>query len=400
MPEDVPIAGGANDPIPIPDTYPDWVHAGDGPYVYDEDGNEYVDLWMGFGGLLLGHADPQLSDVIADRADDGWFFSYPTTLERDVARTLCDTIPSAESVRFATSGSDAVAYALRAARAYTGHDDVLTIAGGYHGVHEGLMGTDGFAADPDDHLEFVPFNDLQRVREELASEEYAALLLEPVLANAGCVPPESDFLATVRDLCTDTDTLLIFDEVVTGFRLAPGGAQARFGVEPDVSTFSKAIANGLPLSAVCGRADVLSAFEPAGDVMFAGTFNGHPISLAGASHTIDRITEDGFQQTIDELGERFRSSAAAELATLDDQTAVQGIGSMATVAFGVDSFPHGLAVDAPDKERYREFVAAAATNGMLLPPLATETMFFAPVHEPIMDDVEAALADTVDDLRE
>lgn len=394
------IASGRNDPIPNPDSYPSWVTSGDGAFVADEDGTEYLDLWMGFGGLLFGHGDEEIADAIADRADEGWFFSYPTELERDLSQRLHEAIPCAERVRFATSGSDAVAYAIRAARAHTGRDDVLTIEGGYHGVHEGLMDSGGVPDDRKSGLSFVPFNDAESLRRELESESYAAFVLEPVLANAGCVPPEDEYLETVREVCSETGTVLVFDEVVTGFRLGPGGAQERFDVVPDLSTFSKAIGNGMPLSAVCGRTGILDEFEPSGDVMFAGTFNGHPLSLVAAKTVLDRIEGEEVLETADRLGRRFREFVADELADRDLRATVQGVGSMATVSFGVDEFPHGLAVQKPDRERYRAFVDAAADEGLLLPPLATETMFFSPAHEPHMDDIESAVVTALDEVEE
>lgn len=386
------LTGDSNTPLPFPDGYPDWVTSGDGAHVYDADGTAYVDLWMGFGALPFGHADPEVAAAAEDRLDDGWFFSNPSATEREVAELLHETIPCAESVRFATSGSDAVAYAARAARAYTGRERILTVAGGFHGIHDGFLPSDGIVDDRREKLTFGRFNDLDAMASELGSGEYAAVVLEPALANAGCTPPADGFLQGLRECCDETDTLLIFDEVVTGFRLAPGGAQERFGVEPDLATFSKAIAGGFPLSAICGRDDVMREFMASGDVMFAGTFNAHPVSLAAAKSVVTRLRDDDVQAHLDALGERFRSFLRDEATALDATVAVQGIGSMTTAAFGVDSFPHGLAVDEPDEERYRAFIEAAAEQGLLMPPLATETVFLSPVHEPMMDEIEDGLA--------
>ena len=247
------LSGGSNSPIPYPSNFPKLIVKGKGPYVFDEKNNKYIDMWMGYGALILGHANKEIVKAISKRALNGYFFSYPTLLEVEVAELLHNQIPSAELVRFATSGSDAVAYAIRAARAHTKRKKVLSLVGGYHGVHENMIPSNGTIQSNEYSIDLVRFNNIDEAKSKLETKEYACFLLEPVMANSGCTVPQDNYLKKVRELCDKTNTLLIFDEVVTGFRLSPGGAQKYFKVTPDLSTFSKAIANGLPLSVVCGK---------------------------------------------------------------------------------------------------------------------------------------------------
>lgn len=191
-------------------------------------------------------------------------FLYQTLLEKEVAKIIHSIIPSAERVRFATTGSDAVAYSIRASKAYTGRNKVLSIVGGYHGVHDGMIQSAGTPNTlfPD----LVPFNDVEAVEKKLKTKEYACFLLEPIMANSGCTPPQKDYLKKIREICSKTDTILIFDEVVTGFRIGLHGAQGFYNVIPDLSVFSKAIASGLPLSVVCGKKEIMETFIPTGNV--------------------------------------------------------------------------------------------------------------------------------------
>lgn len=388
------LASGTNSPLPMPRNYPDVIAGGEGPYVEGPE-NRFIDLWMSFGAQLFGHADPELAQRLHDRVDDGWFFSNPTSLERSVARKLSSLIPCAERVRFATTGSDAVAYAVRAARAFTDQHRVLTIEGGYHGVHEGFMESDGVPPIRDEYIDSVPFNDVQTLEAHLRSGRYGAFIIEPVLANDGCVPPDPAYLERARELCTATSTLLIFDEVVTGFRLPGGSAQSYFGVKPDLSTFSKALANGVPLAAVCGREDVLQEFMPEGDVWFGATFNAHPLALSVADLVLDRV-DDEFAETIGALGSDLRAHLQAEFDYYDVDATVQGLESMLTVAFDVDGFERGLHATNFNREKYHTFVSLAASEGVLFPPLSTDTTFLATTHDQVSDQTKTAITNAVE----
>lgn len=373
------LAGGSNSPIPNWDGYPEVVLAGRGAEVFDQDGRAYIDMWMGYGALMFGHAPDFLVEKVSNRISDGWFFSYPTLVERELAAILHDVVPCAETVRFATTGSDAVAYAVRAARSYTGRSGVVKVTGSYHGVHEGLVSAAGtsLACTPSEVL----FNDLEGVDELLSSRQYACLIVEPVLANAGTVPPSADYLKTLRTLCTESGTVLIFDEVVTGFRVNVGGAQREFNVVPDIATFSKAIAGGLPLSAICGEKSILNEFMPQGKVLFAGTFNGFPLAVETAKAVIAKLKHDPPYKALDSFRRRLTDALQQEAHKRGLMIAIQGYGSMFSIAFDVDNFTHGIQQSGANEEKYIEFVKYLASNhNLLLPPLYTETIFLSEAH--------------------
>lgn len=383
------LAGQTNSPIPFPDNYPRDIINGKGPYVTSMNGTEYIDLWMGYGALLNGHQHETEKVSIKKQLDKGWFFSYPTMLEIQVAEKIHQLIPSAERVRFSTSGSDAVAYAIRASRQFTGRTSILAIDGGYHGVHENMVSNIATLAPhiPDTTL----FNDIEGTVKKILTKKYACFILEPVLANNGCVPPQPGFLEAVRKACTESGTVLIFDEVVVGFRTALRGAQSLFKVTPDLSTFSKAIAGGLPLSVVCGKQEIMEQFLPTGEVFFAGTFNGTPIPLANAMEVIQDLETNYPYEAMSQFRQSFSDKLLALAKKHGVQLAIQGVASMMSLAFGCDEYTHGVQHTSADPNTYVRFADYLATHhSILLPPLFTETIFLAPVHMDVEKDLLAA----------
>ena len=379
------LAGGVNSPIPIPEYYPKNIVRGEGPYVYDKDGSRFVDMWMGYGALLFGHADPDIVKSIQTTAEKAFFFSYQTLIEKEYSEEIHNLIPSAEVIRYATTGSDAVAYAIRLARNYTKRNKVLSIQGGYHGAHEGMVSTIGTTIKTPP--EFVKFNDLKVVSEKLESGSFACMILEPVLANSGCTPPNEGYLQEIRDICTRKGTVLIFDEVVNGFRMSIGGSQKRFNVTPDLSTFSKAIAAGLPLSLIAGKKEIMEHYMPTGEVFFAGTFNGHPLSLSVAMTVLKKLKNKKIYEQLDEMGDRFRLEINNLIREYNLNIAIQGIGSMLTIGFGCKSFTQGITNENFDADTYQEFIKRMAKLKILFPPLPTETVFLSLVHQEILEDI-------------
>ncbi len=380
------LAGNTNSPIPFPESYPRDIISGNGAYVADASNNQYVDLWMGYGALLHGHQHATEKKTITQQLSNGWFFSYPTKLETDLAAKIHSLIPCAERVRFSTSGSDAVAYAIRAARRFTGRKAVLAIDGGYHGVHENMVSNTATLSleMPDLTL----FNDNEMTVAKILSKRYACFILEPILANNGCVPPDPGFLEAVRKACTDTNTVLIFDEVVVGFRTSVNGAQSMFGVTPDLCTLSKAIAGGLPLSAVCGKKDIMEQFLPSGEVFFAGTFNGSPLSIANALGVIESLETTYPYQEMDQFREQFSQDLLKLARKHDVKLAIQGATSMMSLAFGCTSYRHGVKEANANPKTYACFAEyMAKEHRILLPPLYTETIFLAPAHIAIKDNL-------------
>ncbi|KKQ87732.1 MAG: Glutamate-1-semialdehyde 2,1-aminomutase [Berkelbacteria bacterium GW2011_GWA2_38_9] len=392
------LAGGVNSPIPIPPGYPKDIISGRGPYVIDKNGKKYIDLWMGYGALIFGHADKDIIKTISETIKNGWFFSYQTDIEKEVAEILHEIIPSAERVRFATTGSDAVAYALRLARAYTGRKKILGIKGGYHGVHENMMPGSGtiFNLTPD----LIHFNDPKAVEEKLKSKEYACFILEPILANCGCTPPNDGYLKKIRKICSETGTILIFDEIVNGFRIDVGGSQKFYNITPDLSTFSKAIAGGLPLSVVCGKKEIMENFAPQGGVFFANTFNGSPLSLFVAKTVIRKLKDGNVYKKNMKIGDDFREFLKEQIKRIGISASVQGISSMSTMAFGCKSFEKGILAENYDSKAYNLFIQKMAKKNVLFPPLPTETIFLSPVHESVFEEIKIAIKKSLEELKE
>ena len=334
------IAGGLNSPIPNLPGYPELVVKASGAKVFDQDGREYIDAWMGYGALIYGHTPEFLKSSMKKSIEKGWLFSYPTVLERELSEKIHYLIPCAEKIRFATSGSDAVAYAVRAAKSFTGRNRVVKVNSSYHGVHENLVSSVGTISD--DLPTSIHFNDTSGLNELLNTAEYACLIVEPILANGGTVPPEKGYLEELRALCTSSGTILIFDEVVTGFRVNLSGAQKEFGVTPDMATFSKAIAGGLPLSVICGKEEIMSNFMPNGEVLFAGTFNGNPMALENSLTLIDELTNNPPYDALNSLRLRITQEISDYAEGLNVKIAIQGYGSMFSIAFDIDSYKQGI----------------------------------------------------------
>jgi glutamate-1-semialdehyde 2,1-aminomutase len=315
-----------------------------GARTWDVDGNGYVDFHASFGAILLGHNDPRINEAVRRAMDEhGVSFSTANPLEVELAERLVGMIPSAEKVVFSCTGSEATYHAIRLARGFTGRERILKFEGNYHGWHDYVAWSHHFATVDDERDVPVPvaasagipalvrdlvvvreYNDAAGVRELLAREgdTIAAVIVEPVFHNAGAVLPEPGFLEALREACTSAGTLLIFDEVITGFRHGPGGAQGRFGVTPDLTTLGKALGNGFPISALAGRADVMDHLGPNGDVLFAGTFAGHTLNVAAALESTRIVLEGEIHEHLERLGRRL---------TIGIQAAITEVGALAQV---------------------------------------------------------------------
>jgi len=288
------MPGGVNSSVRATMPHPFFVERGDGGHVIDADGNRYVDWVMGYGPLLYGHDLPDpVEAAIQSHAAEGPMYGAPTEIEVEHAEFVARHVPSVESIRFVNSGTEATVSAVRLARGHTGRDKIVVMQGGYHGAQESTL-VDGSPENPHpstagipkefaQHTLPIPFNDPAAAKEVFAEhgDEIAAVLVEPILANMGIVMPVDGYHETLRDLCDDHGALLVFDEVITGFRVGGlGCAQSKFGVTPDVTTFGKIIGGGFPVGAIGGQAEIIEGFTPAGDVFQSGTFSGHPVTMA------------------------------------------------------------------------------------------------------------------------
>jgi len=344
------LAGGVNSSVRATQPYPFFIEKGDGAHAIDADGNRYLDYVMGYGPLLYGHdlPDPVASAVQAHAAA-GPMYGAPTEIEVELAEFVARHVPSVEMVRFVNSGTEATVSAIRLARGATERNKIVVMQGGYHGAQESTL-VEGDAEHPRpstagiphsfaEHTIPVPFNDAEAVQEvfENHGHEIAAVITEPILGNNGIVMPVEGYHETLRELCDDHGSLLIFDEVITGFRV--GGlqcAQGKFGVTPDLTTFGKIVGGGFPVGAIGGRADLIEMFSPAGDVFQSGTFSGHPVTMAAGLATLEYAAEHDVYDHINSLGEQLRSGLVDLCEDRAPEYTVVGTDSMFKVIFTRD----------------------------------------------------------------
>ena len=341
------LPGGVNSSVRATQPYPFFIQRGDGGHVIDADGTKYLDFVMGYGPLLLGHDLPEsVQSAIQQRASEGPMYGAPTEVEVELAEFVTRHVPSVEMVRFVNSGTEATVSAVRLARGYTGRDKIVVMQGGYHGAQESTLvagsGTDTHPSSPGipdsfaEHTIAVPFNDEEAIQEvfEAHGEEIAAVLTEPILGNYGIVHPVEGYHETLRELTEIHGALLIFDEVITGFRV--GGlqcAQGKFGVTPDLTTFGKIVGGGFPVGAIGGRAEIVEQFTPAGDVFQSGTFSGHPVTMAAGLETLRYAAENDVYAHVNELGEKLRSGLTDIVADQAPSYTVVGTDSMFKLVF-------------------------------------------------------------------
>jgi glutamate-1-semialdehyde 2,1-aminomutase len=360
--------------------------SGEGAYLVDADGRRYVDWVLSWGPLLFGHADPVTVEAVVGAARRGTSFGASTEAEVELAEEIADAVPSIESVRLVSSGTEAGMSAIRLARAATGRDRILKFAGCYHGHADALLAeagsglaTLGIPSTPGvptavtaDTL-VAPYNDLAAV-EAAADESLAAVLVEPVAGNMGVVPPEPGFLEGLRAVCDRVGALLVFDEVITGFRVARGGAQERFGVLPDLTILGKIVGGGLPVGAFGGRRDVMEMLAPAGDVYQAGTLSGNPLATAAGLSVLRRLRDGAVYEELERRGARL------EAGLRDAGATVQRVGAMLTV-FQRKGPARNLAdAQASDANRYAEVFRGLLDRGIYIAPSPYEAMFVSLAH--------------------
>jgi glutamate-1-semialdehyde 2,1-aminomutase len=333
--------------------YPFYVDHAEGARLYDIDGNVYADYWGGHGALILGHSPKPVIEAVMRQLPRGTHFGLSHELEVELAERITEMVPCAEMLRYTTSGTEANMYGTRLARAYTGRMKMLKIEGGWHGGYDSLHKAvtypftrpESAGLDPktiQDTLA-VPFNDLEEARRGAKGRDLACIILEPVMGAAGFITPEPGYLEGLREICDETDTLLVFDEVVTGFRLAPGGAQEYYDVKPDISIIGKIMGGGFPIGAFCGRRDIFELLDqrkytaPETRAAHGGTFAGNAISMAAGIATLDALRDGRVYSHIDALGERIREGLAdiAERSRLP--ASITGVGSTFAIHFQSES---------------------------------------------------------------
>jgi glutamate-1-semialdehyde 2,1-aminomutase len=393
------IPGGVNSPVRAYRSVggtPPHIRSGKGATVVDLDGNEYVDLVMSYGPLILGHADARVTAALEAALRKGPTFGAPTEGELEIARRITSRVAPCEMVRLVNSGTEATMSALRLARAATGRERMLKFEGCYHGHGDtflvkagsgaltlGAPDSPGVPAELAERTLVAGYNDLASVRAlfERHAGTIACVFVEPVAGNMGCVPPAEGFLEGLRALCDADGALLVFDEVMTGFRVAAGGYQELCGVRPDLLTFGKVIGGGLPIGAYGGRRDLMQRISPAGDVYQAGTLSGNPLAVAAGIATLDATAEPGFYERLERQSARLADGLARSAEKHNVPLSIGRQGSMVCpylTAEPVTSFADAMR---SDRERWTAFFHAMLSRGVLLPPSPFEAWFVSSAHD-------------------
>ncbi len=398
--------GGVNSPVRafkgVGGT-PRFIARGRGSHLVDVDGNDYVDYVLSWGPLILGHCHVEVMREVQDAMKDGSSFGAPTTREIQLAELVRERMPWIEKMRFCSSGTEATTAAIRVARGFTGRDDLLKFDGCYHGAGDsllvkagsgvetlGLPDSPGVPADLAKHTLTLPFNDLPAVEKLFASRggTIAAVIVEPVVGNMGVLVPKPGYLKSLLDVCRRAGALLIVDEVMTGFRLGPGGACGLYGVRPDLVTFGKVIGGGLPVGAFGGRPDVMDRVAPAGPIYQAGTLSGNPMAMAAGFATLRLMTPAAYEK-LERLSARLADGLASAAAEAKVPVQVNRVGSMLTVFFSDKPVFDAASARAASTKRFGAFFQALLETGVYFPPSQFEAAFLSTAHTE--DDVDATL---------
>ncbi len=395
------IPGGVNSPVRAFKSVggtPVFIDHAQGPYLWSADGTRYIDYVGSWGPMVLGHAHPEVLKAVHEAVDRGLSYGAPTVIETVMAEKIRALVPSMEQVRMVSSGTEATMSAIRLARGATGRDLIVKFEGCYHGHSDALLvkagsgaltlgvpSSPGVPASLAEHTLTLAYNDADAVRALFAQygERIACLIVEPVAGNMNCVPPRPGFLETLREQCDRFGAVLIFDEVMTGFRVALGGAQALYGIQPDLTTLGKVIGGGMPVGAFGGRRDIMEHLAPLGPVYQAGTLSGNPVAMAAGLRTLELISEPGFFERLSQTTRAFVESLRERALAADIPLSVNAVGGMFGLFFTEQSTVATFAdVMACDTARFNRFFHAMLDEGVYLAPSAFEAGFVSSSHDP------------------
>lgn len=400
------MPGGVNSPVRAFKSVgmsPVFMQSGKGSRIYDIDGNEYIDYVLSWGPLILGHADDRVVSKLKEVVEKGTSFGAPTLLENELAQLVIDRVPSIEMVRMVNSGTEATMSALRLARGYTGRDKILKFEGNYHGHGDSLLikagsgvATLGLPDSPGvpkgvaENTITVPYNDMKSVRYafEQFGDDIAAVIVEPVSGNMGVVPPQDSFLQDLRTITEENGTLLIFDEVMTGFRVGFHCAQGHFGVTPDLTCLGKVIGGGLPVGAYGGKREIMEKVAPTGTIYQAGTLSGNPLAMTAGLETLSALDESSYEQInkkVDRLMEGFKEAANAH----DIPLQINRAGSMVGVFFTDQEVINYETAQSANLDYFAQYYRAMMDQGVFLPPSQFEGLFLSTSHTD--EDIEKTI---------
>jgi glutamate-1-semialdehyde 2,1-aminomutase len=404
------IPGGVNSPARAfrgVGGQPLFIDRAEGAFIWDADDNRYIDYVLSWGPLILGHANPEVVEALQLAAKRGTSFGAPTALEVELAELVCELVPSADQVRLVNSGTEATMSVLRLARAYTGRDKIIKLQGHYHGHADfllvqagsgvatlGLPDSPGVPKGAAQDTLTAPFNDLGAIETlfKKFGDEIAGIILEPVAGNMGVILPLQGYLAGLRELCTKHGALLIFDEVMTGFRVALGGAQEYYGVTPDLTALGKVIGGGLPVGAYAGRREIMQTVAPAGSMYQAGTLSGNPLAVTAGITTLKKLKEPGVFENMVAGATKVREGVAAAAEAAGVPIYPTQAGTMFCFFFSEQPVTNWESASASDTKRFARFFHAMLERGIYFPPSQFESWFFSTAHktEAIVATIQAA----------
>lgn len=402
------IPGGVNSPVRAFKSVggtPVFIDHAKGPFLFGANGQRYIDYVGSWGPMILGHADPDVVEAVQSAAAEGLSYGAPTELETQLAHLVCQAVPSMDQVRMVNSGTEATMSAIRLARGYTGRDTLIKFEGCYHGHADSLLVKAGSGAltlgiptspgvpkDAARHTLTLEFNNSEEVRQVFAESgnDISAVIVEPVTGNMNCIAPAPGFLETLREVCDQSGAVLIFDEVMTGFRVGPGGAQELYGIRPDLTTLGKVLGGGLPVGAFGGRAEIMAHLAPLGPVYQAGTLSGNPLAMSAGIATLKKVGAPGFFDALTETTRSLVTGLARAAADAGIPLATESVGGMFGLFFTENDHVSSFAqVMACDSERFSMFFHGMLKRGIYLAPSAFEAGFVSATHS------EAEISETL-----